>query len=78
MTARTRSAGDQITDWSIVRRRLRKFAGERLRAFHDRVSLQTSFFIACSGFTQGPPVSLQPAELKIVISSPSRSASDAA
>ena len=33
-TARTRSARGQITDWSIVRRWLRKFAGERLRTFH--------------------------------------------
>jgi hypothetical protein len=42
-----------------------------------RVSLQTSFFIASPGFTQGPPVSLQPGELKIAISNPSRSASAA-
>jgi hypothetical protein len=42
------------------------------------VSLHTSFFIASAGFTHGPPVMLQPGELKSVISSPSRSASDAA
>ena len=42
------------------------------------VSLQTSFFIASCGFTHGPPVSLQPGELKMAISRPSRSASAAA
>src|SRR5579883_49774 len=42
------------------------------------VSLQTTFFMACSGFTHGPPDSLHPAELKIDISRPRRSASEAA
>src|SRR3954462_12990007 len=42
------------------------------------VSLHTSFFIACAGFTHGPPTRLQPAELNTVISSPSPSASAAA
>ena len=32
------------------------------------ICLQTSFFIASSSFTQGPPVSLQPGELAMVIS----------
>src|SRR5262245_7278650 len=41
------------------------------------VSLHTSFFMACSGLTHGPPVSLHPGELKMVISNPSRSASAA-
>ncbi len=41
------------------------------------VSLQTSFFIAWSGLTQGPPVSLQPAEEAMVISRSSLSASSA-
>src|ERR1019366_3350744 len=50
----------------------------KLRGPSTTVSLHTNFFMACSGFTHGPPVSLQPAELKMVISSPSRSASDAA
>ena len=49
-----------------------------LRGPSTRVSLQTSFFIASSGFTQGPPVSLQPPELCIVISRPKRSHSAAA
>src|ERR1019366_7661394 len=50
----------------------------KLRGPSTAVSLHTNFFMACSGFTHGPPVSLQPAELKMVISTPSRSASDAA
>ena len=50
----------------------------KFRGPSTSVWLQTSFFIACSGLTHGPPVSLQPAELKIDISSPNRSASDAA
>ena len=41
------------------------------------VSLHTSFFIACSGVTHGPPASLHPAELKMDISRPSRFASSA-
>ena len=67
----------QIPNRPIVRRWLRQFPVE-LRGPSTVVSLQTSFFIACSGFTQGPPVSLQPAELKIAISKPNRSASAAA
>ena len=42
------------------------------------VSLHTTFFIACAGFTHGPPVSLQPPLAAIVISRPSRFASAAA
>ena len=51
---------------------------ETPRAFHRGFApdeLSSSPARAC---THGPPVSLQPAELKMVISSPSRSASDAA
>ena len=51
---------------------------ENFRGPSTRVSLQTSFFMACSGFTQGPPVSLHPPEVCIVISRPSRSDSAAA
>ena len=39
------------------------------------VSLQTSFFMACSGFTHGPPVLLQPGQLAMAISMPSESVS---
>lgn len=40
-----------------------------------RVSLHTSFFIACAGCTHGPPDSLHPGEPAIAASSPSWSAS---
>ena len=43
-----------------------------------RVSLQTSFFMACSGLTHGPPDSLQPGEPAMAVSSPSWSASSIA
>ena len=43
-----------------------------------RVSLHTSRFIACSGFTQGPPVLLQPGQLATATSIPSESAIDTA
>ena len=46
-----------------------------LRGPWTSVSLQTTFFIASSGFTQGPAVSLQPPEAAIAISRPNRSAS---
>src|ERR1035437_5096235 len=39
------------------------------------VSVQTSFFIAFSGFTQGPPVWLQPGAAPMVTLIPSLSAS---
>ena len=39
------------------------------------VSLHTAFFIACSGATHGPPVSLHPPLAAIAISRPSRLAS---
>ena len=42
------------------------------------VSLHTYFFIPCSGFTQGPAVSLQPPDAAIAISRCKRSASAAA
>ena len=41
------------------------------------VALQTSFFMASLGFTQGPPVSLQPGDEAMVSSSPSLSANSA-
>ena len=39
------------------------------------VWLHTTFFMASSGFTQGPAVSLHPPEAAMAISSPRRSAS---
>ena len=43
-----------------------------------RVSLHTSFFMACAGGTHGPPLSLQPGEPAMAISKPNWSASVAA
>ncbi len=51
---------------------------ENFRGPSTRVSLQTSFFMASAGFTQGPPVSLHPPEMCMVISRPRRSHSAAA
>ena len=42
------------------------------------VSLHTIFFMAASGATQGPPVSLQPGDESIIISMPCLSARPAA
>jgi len=46
--------------------------------FHAWLLKDATAAIASFGFTHGPPVSLQPGELKIAISRPSRSASAAA
>ena len=47
----------------------RQRPGERRAALHA-VSLHTSFFIACSGLTHGPPGSLQPGDPAIAIFKP--------